>query len=233
MWPTSYLAHYYCEVTGENDFLLDAIVACHALREPWGGALLEVGGGPTVYQLVPACGRIESVTFTDLMPENLAAVAAWRDGAPGAHDWSPFFRHVFGPDAAGREAWLKSVLTVHPPADVRDLAAGKVFSPGSFAVLSSFFCLEAVARDPADFHDLIEGLGRLVARNGAMILGTVRNCRAYRIGDSWFDAIPLDEASLPAILGAAGFAVRLLRVLPCSGEDGYDGLMVLLAERDG
>ncbi|MEO5338283.1 MAG: NNMT/PNMT/TEMT family class I SAM-dependent methyltransferase [Magnetospirillum sp. WYHS-4] len=231
MWPKAYLVQYYRQVRGENDFLLDAIAAGYVLWGRHGGKLLEVGGGPTIYQLVPACGWVDRIVFTDLLPENLAAVEAWRADEAGAHDWSSFFRHVHGPDADSKAAWLRSALAVQPPADAREIAAGRVFPPASFAAISSFFCLETLAADAADLAGLLGGLGALLGEGGAMILGVMRNCRSYRIGSAWVNSIPLNETDIEAVLARAGMGVRFLRTLPCPGEDGYDGLMVVLAER--
>ena len=56
--------------------------------------LLEVGGGPTIYQLISASSKVESITFSDFNVTNLTEVRNWADGKPTAFDWSSYVKYV-------------------------------------------------------------------------------------------------------------------------------------------
>jgi hypothetical protein len=56
--------------------------------------LLEVGGGPTIWQLLSASKHVGNITFTDHMQDNVAAVERWAADAPSAFDWSPYAAFV-------------------------------------------------------------------------------------------------------------------------------------------
>src|SRR5215210_6087673 len=72
-----YLEEYYPdrEIGSENTALLAFYHS--ACRELSGGTWLEIGGGPTLYQLISASTKVGSIVFTDYLGENLATVQSW------------------------------------------------------------------------------------------------------------------------------------------------------------
>ena len=53
--------------------------------------ILDVGGGPTVYQHALASLSADRITHSDLLPQNLKEVQHWVDGASNAYDWDAYF----------------------------------------------------------------------------------------------------------------------------------------------
>lgn len=62
--------------------------------EVCGRTLIDVGSGPTIYQLLSACDHFEEVVATDFLEVNREELQRWVRGEPGAFDWSPFIQHV-------------------------------------------------------------------------------------------------------------------------------------------
>lgn len=95
------------------------------------------------------------------------------------------------------------------------------------------FCLESAVSSREALAQLLREVGALVDRDGILVLGVLRNCQGYRVADGVVPTVSVDEAFLETTLSAVGFGDIDLETFPADGRDGYDGLMVLGARRQG
>ena len=61
-----------------------------------GDILIDVGTGPTIYQLISACEAFREIIMSDYSELNLREVDKWLKKDPGAYDWSPAMQYVCG-----------------------------------------------------------------------------------------------------------------------------------------
>lgn len=59
-----------------------------------GGTLIDIGSGPTIYQLLPACGSYENIIATDYLEQNCQEITKWLKKEPDAFDWSSVVQYV-------------------------------------------------------------------------------------------------------------------------------------------
>lgn len=59
-----------------------------------GRTLIDIGSGPTIYQLLSACAHFEDITMTDFLEVNRRELGLWLRQEPGAFDWSAYSQHV-------------------------------------------------------------------------------------------------------------------------------------------
>lgn len=59
-----------------------------------GDTLLDVGCGPTIYQLLSACERFQEIVAMDYTPQNRQELESWLRNEPGAFDWRPVVQYV-------------------------------------------------------------------------------------------------------------------------------------------
>ncbi|KAL1763605.1 indolethylamine N-methyltransferase, partial [Sigmodon hispidus] len=59
-----------------------------------GDVLIDIGSGPTIYQLLSACEAFQEIILTDYTPQNLQELQKWLKKEPGAYDWSSIVQHV-------------------------------------------------------------------------------------------------------------------------------------------
>lgn len=59
-----------------------------------GRSLIDIGSGPTVYQLLSACAHFEDITMTDFLEVNRQELELWLREEPGAFSWSGYSQHV-------------------------------------------------------------------------------------------------------------------------------------------
>ena len=141
---------------------------------------LEYGGGPIVYPLISAAPFFNEITFSDYQQLNLDAVVAWRDSEEGHHDWLPYFKYVLS-ELEGNDDSEEMALERQDEARAKvrsillgDLHADKILSLDSdfhemFDVISSNFCLDAVADTVSDYYINVRHLGELVKPGGFLI----------------------------------------------------------------
>ena len=102
-----YLEEYYATIGAENDQLLRFFATAYA-AVPDGALLLELGGGPTLYQLVSAANAVAEIHFSDYLGQNLQEVVSWKDGLYDAFDWSAYFRRALEIELAARRPYWRS-----------------------------------------------------------------------------------------------------------------------------
>ncbi|KAF1598652.1 Phenylethanolamine N-methyltransferase, partial [Eudyptes moseleyi] len=109
--PRAYLQNNY--LPPRADFSSEEFVVPWKLRclaetfasgEIRGHTLIDVGSGPTIYQLLSACDHFEEIVATDYLAVNREELGRWARGEPGTFDWSPFIRHVCKIEGRGRQA---------------------------------------------------------------------------------------------------------------------------------
>ncbi|KAI1230347.1 hypothetical protein IHE44_0010315 [Lamprotornis superbus] len=206
-----------------------------------GRTLIDVGSGPTIYQLLSACDHFEEIVATDYLAVNREELARWARGEPGAFDWSPFIQHVCKIEGRGepwqdKERRLRERLRRILPIDVhRPEPLGAPLRPPADALLSAF-CLEAVSPDRAAFVRALAHVGNLLRPGGhALLLGALGES-FYLAGPARLPVVPLQESDVREALAAAGFALRELRsyAMPPAlrtGVDDVDGVFFAHAQK--
>lgn len=59
-----------------------------------GDILIDIGSGPTIYQLLSACEVFREIIMSDYTELNLREVDKWLKKELGAYDWSPAVQYV-------------------------------------------------------------------------------------------------------------------------------------------
>jgi len=232
--PREYLTEYYVGLSRENDFLLRFYHETYSAL-PSGLVLLEVGGGPTIYQLLSASRRAKEIVFADYLDSTLNEVREWLVDGPGAFDWTPYLARVA--ELEGNGAISPSTLAARVRSAVRrlvhcDLTVDPPLAPSDTAeydVVSSAFCLEGISQDRRLFGDFLRRAGTLLRPEGMLVATVVRESEAYKVGSRVFPACFVDEGSLVRGLERAGFADVRTRSLATFEDHGYTGIMAVTA----
>ena len=96
-----YLQEYYGDIGKENQFLLDFLHETYSAWSP--ESIWDVGGGPTIYQLISASRKARWIRIFEYLDENRSAVELWRSGKPGGFDWSTYFAAVGSREGLGAD----------------------------------------------------------------------------------------------------------------------------------
>ncbi|XP_038609583.1 phenylethanolamine N-methyltransferase [Tachyglossus aculeatus] len=236
--PRPYLVNNYRPPRGDlgrpdgvGPWKLGCLAQTFASGEVRGRSLLDVGSGPTVYQLLSACAHFEDITMTDFLEVNRQELWAWLRQDPGAFDWSPYSRHVCLIEGKG-ETWqdkerqlrerVRRVLPidVHQDQPLGPAGAGVV----PVDALVSTFCLEAVSPDKASFQRALDHITTLLRPGGHLLLIGALEESFYLAGAARLAVVPVKEEEVREALARSGYGIRDFRTysMPASLLTGVD-----------
>lgn len=224
--PSEYLREYYSSLNDENIFLLEAFHKLYLNISENGFSYLEVGGGPTIYQLISASRVVNNIIFTDLCFSNLVEVKRWLYRSSFGFDWSKYFEYVGkleGVDSFIVEARLRSRLFTFRNIDI--------FNKINFNadIVASNFCIESIVDNEEEFLYLLNNCKSVC--NKYLVLSLLKNATHYNVLEGRFSAFSLDFDYIVSKL--TDFDIVFSDIFNCDSGRGYDGFIVLLAVRRG
>nr|XP_023691531.1 phenylethanolamine N-methyltransferase [Paramormyrops kingsleyae] len=198
-----------------------------------GETLVDIGSGPTLYQVLSGCEVFSHVVLTDFLDVNRQELRRWLAGEEGDFDWAPYLQHVCQLEGRSPSAWrekaarLRSVVSDVLPIDVHQaspLAEGTLPPSGADCLVSSF-CLESVSPDLPCFTQALRHIGSLLRPGGCLLLIGALGETYYMGGPGVrIPVVPLDETQVCASLRASGYLLIQLCVyrLPADMKVGVD-----------
>ncbi|KAI4543675.1 hypothetical protein MG293_006469 [Ovis ammon polii] len=166
-----------------------------------GDILIDVGTGPTIYQLISACEAFREIIMSDYSELNLREVDKWLKKDPGAYDWSPAMQYVCGLEGdrskwQEKEARLRRTVTRLLTCDVnqpRPLGSAQV--PAADCVLS-LLALECACQDADTYQAAIQNLVGLLKPGGHLVTSVALRCREYMVGSRKFFGLSLEKETV-------------------------------------
>lgn len=238
------MSDYFSSPDGENTEMMRFHADAHA-QIPDAHLMLELGGGPTIYQIISAAPHTDEIHFADYVSENLQAIEAWRDAHPRAYDWSPFVRRALelegraADDAAvaQREAIIRSKLARFL---FTDALAEEPIGPSReiYDKVAVNFVLEGITDSYDEWQRALVRLASLVRVGGHFIYAAVIDSTYWFIGGVRYPNLSISESRLRAALPAGQFEIEEFRAFPSNTPDmslpdfrGYPKIALLLARR--
>jgi NNMT/PNMT/TEMT family len=244
--PAAYLDEYYSSVAHSE---IDGIIKFYSENVgvlQYCDDVIEVGGGPTIYQLIsiaPLCGDI---VFGDYLAANLDEVRGWASNAPGSFDWSAYIARSlqyenkeYGPEAVkARENIIKEKLTSFVYCDaLRSDPIGAQYRH-SFGLVSSHYVAESIARSKQDWQCVMDNILSLVKRDGYICMSFITGADRWLLSGEWHPACSLTEDDVATYFRDNGFEILKLGHIPAAVSDpdaddfyGYTGALCLYAKR--
>ncbi|XP_072524105.1 phenylethanolamine N-methyltransferase [Salminus brasiliensis] len=238
--PAAYLQYNYTPPRADfdrNDSIVPWKLNClhKAFSEDGikGEVLVDVGSGPTLYQVMSGCEHFDRVVLSDFLEVNRKELHSWLQDGKSSLDWTPYLKCVCELEGRSPSAWtekaerLRLVVTDVLPINVHQpcpLPAGSLPSSGADCLVSSF-CLESVSPDLPSFTRALGHLSSLLRAGGHLLL-------IGALGESFYlgapglriPVVPLDEAQVCSSLRASGYQLLQLSVyhLPPDMRVGVD-----------
>lgn len=104
-----------------------------------------------------------------------------------------------------------------------------------YDLVTSFFCVEAVATTKNEWQQYLKNLANLVEPGGVLVLAAMRHCTAYRVFDQNFPSTSIDENDLAEFLPSLGFNPTTMKIeaVPITtwADHGFDGICLMWAEK--
>ncbi|NXF09259.1 NNMT methyltransferase, partial [Smithornis capensis] len=206
-----------------------------------GDTLIDVGCGPTIYQLLSACEHFREITALDYTDQNRRELEKWLKNEAGAFDWVPVVKYVCELEG-DRDKWaekqeklrkkvkqvLKCDVTKANPTDPVSL-------PPADCIVSTL-CLEAACKDLPAFRRALRNISTLVKPGGHLVLVTVLKETYYAFNDQVFSCLRLEKHEVEEAVEAAGFQVKFSEAQPMTMADecaDCGAVLSLMAHRPG
>ncbi|KAB0398635.1 hypothetical protein E2I00_013882, partial [Balaenoptera physalus] len=226
--PRAYLRNNYAPPRGDlsspdgvGPWKLRCLAQTFATGEVSGRTLIDIGSGPTIYQLLSACAHFDDITMTDFLEVNRQELGLWLRDEPGAFDWSSNSESCQEKECQLR-ARVKRILPidVHQP---QPLGAGSL-APLPADALVSAFCLEAVSPDLASFQRALDHITTLLRPGGHLLLIGALEESWYLAGEARLAVVPVREEEVREALVRSSYEVRDLRtyIMPSHLRTGVD-----------
>ncbi|NXN37789.1 NNMT methyltransferase, partial [Rhinoptilus africanus] len=243
--PQEYLREYYrlSDSQGKTKtFLMEnlrALAKMFSLEGLRGNTLIDVGCGPTIYQLLSACENFEEIIALDYTDQNRRELEKWLKKEAGAFDWRPVVEYVCelegdrGKWAEKEEKLRKKVRQVLKCDVTKANPTEPVSLPPGDCIVSTL-CLEGACKDLATFRSALRNISALVKPGGHLVMITVLRETYYAFSNQVFSCLRLEKNEVEEAVQDAGFDVRFSEVHPCPHSDirfDCDAVLSLVARK--
>jgi len=237
--PLDYLLEYHSNWDAEDDFSSKFIHESFQIIGPQ-ESMIDVGGGPTIYQLISARNKVKTIMCAEYLESNRQAVDKWRRSEPDAFNWDTYFRHYqklesdIAPEATIEEmkANLRSKITEFVLCDLNDIKT--IPDPTRrFDIVSSHYCIEAICQNDDDLVSKMSKLINLMRPNGYLIMSSLKDAKCYQVGDFNFYAYPINQDRSLEVIEQLGCKLLKVETGPAAHDRNYGGTFSVLAQRTG
>ncbi|NWI97099.1 NNMT methyltransferase, partial [Pitta sordida] len=243
--PQEYLKEYYRLNEGQESatvFLKQNLRSLHkmfSLDGLRGDTLIDVGCGPTIYQLLSACERFQEITALDYTDQNRRELERWLKNEAGAFDWVPVVKYVCELEG-DREKWAEKQEKVRKKVkqvlkcDVTKANPTEPVSLPPADCIVTTLCLEAACKDLPTFRSALRNIGTLLKPGGHLVMVTVLEETYYTSNNQVLSCLRLERHEVEEAVEAAGFEVKFSEVQPVTVVDVHTnctGVLSLVAQR--
>ncbi|CAH1246318.1 NNMT [Branchiostoma lanceolatum] len=244
----AYLAEFFATPEGddeEGEFLSKILKELHEIfnsgRLKQGSRLLDVGTGPTIYQLISASRFCAEIVCAEYTQNNRAEIEKWVKKDPDAHDWSAFFKFVADLEGdssswEARQSHLRDAIKEVIPCDVTkpDPFAPRQYE--EFDAVITTLCLEAACPDRESYSAAVRSITRLLKPGGTVVLSGVTNQTFYTVGGYKFFTLPIDSSFMREVFEKAGYVDINIKSFPATNLENntvsdFDGFVILNAKK--
>nr|XP_033774536.1 indolethylamine N-methyltransferase-like [Geotrypetes seraphini] len=246
--PTDYLNTYYNTTSGafvDKYFLSFVLKKMSETFKPGcvaGNILIDVGSGPSIYQIMSACEVFKEIIVTDFTDKNRQEYERWLKKAPGIFDWAPIGNFVCELES-NRQSWAekeekirRTVSKVLKCDIMKTNPVDPVTLPQADCVVTSL-CLEAACKDLEALRHALKNVASLLKIRGHLVICGVLNCSFYLVGQKKFFSLAFDDVFLRKVLSEINFVIKEFEVIPVAERkkeiSDHSAIFFLLAYKQG
>lgn len=203
--------------------------------------VLELGGGPTLYQLMNIVDKVKEIHFTDYVEDNLNEIRAWKNSESSAFDWKDYFKaalmikndtiHISDKEIESLEKELRRKITKIEHCDIFQKGLG--IAEKSFDIINTHFVAESATSSKEQWEAALKNIYHKLNDNGLLFMSALRGAKSsYRVLEKSFPAVELYEKDMEAGLKNAGFhVIRISSIHTDDKSNNYAGFMFVAAQK--
>lgn len=232
----AYLEEYFSTNGKENQALLKFL---HKTYEalPYCQSLVEVGGGPTIYQLISAVKKVNFIFFSELAQSNREEIRNFLEDK-NPFDWDIFIDYVLeleegsDDDKDKRKNEIRSKVKILAPCDIRNAHPLSPIWCLPFDILSMHSVADAISENEEAFINNMKNALTLLKTGGFYVGMFVKNSREWKCGENWYKSFSVDEKYLTTLFPSLGLNLKDISTVDAEFNQGYDGLISIFAVKE-
>lgn len=242
-----YLNEYYSRIGSENLELLKFFAEAYKDVDP-NSKMLEFSGGPTIYQLITASGKVKEIHFSDYLKNNLKEVKRWVKKHDEKFDWQSFIENALVLEGAKnvneelttREENLRKKIKKFLKCDAFKEDPIHPKYRGYYDVVSSNFVSESITNSKKAWKNIMRNITSMLKDGGVLIITFLKDAEYYKIGDKIFPAANIHENDVKRVLKKLNFDLSTLYIHSIEADvidekselyEGYKGMMFVKAKK--
>uniref|UniRef100_UPI00398E8CA4 phenylethanolamine N-methyltransferase n=1 Tax=Pristiophorus japonicus TaxID=55135 RepID=UPI00398E8CA4 len=234
--PQAYLQNNYTHPRANFDsedcvvpWKLRCLASSFSAGEIHGQTLLDIGSGPTLYQVISACDFFKKIVMSDYLEVNREQLRKWLQREAGAFNWSPYVKYVCGLEGKSdcweekeqrlretiKEVWHCDIMQPNP-------LHPRVLDPVD--AISTTFCLESVCPDKESLERALGNITSLLKAGGFLLMIGALDQSYYLAGEARLSVVPVDEDYVKQIVVKSGYRICVFKTynMPADLEIGVD-----------
>uniref|UniRef100_UPI00358EC49C nicotinamide N-methyltransferase-like n=1 Tax=Myxine glutinosa TaxID=7769 RepID=UPI00358EC49C len=205
-----------------------------------GHRLLDVGSGPSIYQILSASEAFDDIYLSDFTEVNGNELHLWLEDSPEAFNWSPIIQYVCDLEGNGDTCESKSERLRRKVKSVlfcdvnQDPPVCGIDPP--FDCILTTFCLEVACLDIEMYHQAVGRLAGLLKAGGHLVMLVALEETFYQVGNKRFWCLELSEATVQEALIKAGLSITVYEKC-CRSEFGdapsdFTSILLIVAQKN-
>lgn len=232
-----YLDTFYSIPKGDTFVTLDFITdELHKYRDKPFETALEFGSGPTLLGVLATAPYVKRLHVADFLQQNLDEITQWLMCEDGAFNWNTCTEYLLKKEGINPTPETIAKKYSDLRGKIKKLLRGDITQNSPllnhqehYDLLVSLFCADSITDSKIQWRQYMKNLFSLAAPKGTIIIGALRNCPFYRVGDRYFPCAKVNEKDLEDLILEENhiiedFAIRVNEVEDCLDE-GFTSVM--------
>lgn len=238
--PRDYLKEIHSDNgTGEaNKDILLSLIDEYKLVKP-NSILLELGGGPAIYQLITAATKVKSIYFSEYIKGNLEEIKLWLKNDSSAWNWDGFINTTLSLEGSKdslekRKKLIRKKIVEILPGNVKEF--NPVYNDkylGFFDVIALNFVLDSITNSLKDWEKYLDNCLNLLKPKGVLIYNAIADIdTGWETGGIDFVGVEVRPNMLKEIFEKRSFKIKYLKKKSNSECRGHSAHLFCVAVRN-
>ena len=235
----AYLTEFYSTLNPENKFLLSFYDKFYKEISHL-SSMIEVGGGPTIYQLISASEKVDAITFAEFAQSNREEINKFLNEYNNAWKWDEYISYVLElnhiqpyPEAIEEvKKRLRLKISSVIPCDIRKENPLNPEQFRQFDLLSMGSVADSIASTEKELIDDLKNAFSLIKPDGYFIGFFAKNFTRWTQLDRVYHIYPVNEKYIQDLFPKLGLRItRLTNSVPPDYQQEYEGIFAVSARK--
>lgn len=145
--------------------------------------MLEIGGGPTIYQIIIPSRKVRNVVFGEYNSLNRKEIVKWLNGDKSSFNWDGHFKFSFEIEGIVPDKNMVEKRKSEVREKIRDVLPCNLYNENpfhprklkTFDIVSSHYCADCISDKKSDFLMFMKRISSYVKNRGILLMSFLKN----------------------------------------------------------